>query len=51
MNFACKWNVVTHFLPSIFGYQDNNTINFFDTLEFQDWSVSNFDKLHIYNQN
>ena len=50
MNFSCKWNIVNYLLPDIFGYPAGNTINFFNTQEFQDWSVSNFDKLHKYDQ-
>lgn len=49
-NFSFKWDFVVHFLPQICGIVRENVIPFFDTREFQDWSVSNFDRLHIHDQ-
>lgn len=46
MNFISKWNLVTN-IPIIYGFDSNGyTINFFNTPEFSEWSVSNFDNLH-----
>lgn len=50
MNFTGKWDIVNHILSSAYGLPHRNTINFFDTLEFQEWSVSNFDRLHKLSQ-
>lgn len=50
MNFACKWEIVKYFFPCLTGMDNGMTINFFDTTEFQDWSVSNFDRLFVYSQ-
>ena len=50
MNFSSKWDVVCNLIPWTCGLDKGNTISFFDTKEFQDWSVSNFDILHIYDQ-
>ena len=51
MNFSTRWHIVNKDILRHIGKQESNTINFFDTKEFQDWSVSNFDKLHRYDQN
>lgn len=50
MNFACKYNFVKHFDIFNNGYVSPNKITFYDTLEFNSWSVSNFDCLHKHPQ-
>lgn len=50
MNFACKWKLVIRAIPMWFGCTDDGVIPFYDTQDFQNWSMSNFDKLHIYDQ-
>lgn len=50
INFACKWELVKRMFSAEFGIVSDSIINFFDNESFQDWSVSNFDKLHIYPQ-
>ena len=51
INFIGRWNVITHFLPYVYGLSEtSNIINFFDTKDFQDWSISNFDVLHTHSQ-
>lgn len=51
MNFATKWHVVQYFDcfvadQSKLGYFEG----FYNTLEFQNWSISHFDELHNYPQ-
>ena len=50
INFSCKWNIVTHALSSFYGLDCGNTINYFEPVEFQQWSLSNFDVLHKFSQ-
>lgn len=50
INFACKWNIVTHMLTSFYGLQYDSVINYFEPVYFQQWSISNFDSLHRYSQ-
>lgn len=52
MNFACKYNVVCndHLLYSGDASHKSNMIVFYDTPDFQSWSVSNFDILHKHAQ-
>lgn len=50
INFSCKWNIVTHMLSSFYGLDCGNTINYFEPVEFQQWSLSNFDVLHKFSQ-
>lgn len=50
VNFAGKWNIVKHIFPTVYAIPQGNTVSFFDTQYFQDWSVSNFDVLHKYSQ-
>ena len=51
MNFSTKWDLVNRDILRHIGKQENYTINFYDTQDFQNWSMSNFDKLHMYDQN
>jgi hypothetical protein len=50
MNFSSKWTMVCNFIPWLSGLDGGNSIAFFDTQGFQDWSMSNFDILHLYDQ-
>lgn len=49
-NFALKWDYVCY--PGLMMVNDthNNIIPFYNTQNFQDWSASNFDVLHRYDQ-
>ncbi len=48
MNFAARWPVVNADVLCHIAKQEKHTINFFDTPEFQQFSVANFDRhLHI----
>ncbi len=46
MNFACKYDYVKHTDTLLSGNVTGRMIPFYDTPEFQAWSVSNFDMLH-----
>lgn len=46
MNFACKYDYVKHLDVLLTGKITGRMIPFYDTPEFQAWSVSNFDMLH-----
>lgn len=50
INFACKWDIVTHMLTSFYGLPYGSVINYFEPVYFQQWSISNFDNLHQYAQ-
>jgi hypothetical protein len=50
MNFSCKYNVVKNSDVLYSGNITNKMISFYDSKDFQDWSVSNFDVLHKYEQ-
>ena len=50
MNFACKWEIVKMFFPCLSGMTNGLTLNFFDTYEFQNWTISNYDRLFAYPQ-
>ena len=50
MNFSAKYDIVTHNDVLYSGKLTNRMISFYDTEEFNDWSVSNFDNLHNYPQ-
>lgn len=49
-NFAFKWDFVVNFIPQYAGRNNNLCLPFFQPKYFQDWSVSNFDILHRYDQ-
>lgn len=49
-NFLLKYNYVKHTDVLMFGKLSRNKFVFYDTTDFQDWSVSNFDILHKYPQ-
>ena len=50
MNFDCKWKLVTRAIPMWYGCKDDGVIPFYDTKDFENWSMSNFDRLHLYDQ-
>ena len=50
MNLAVKWNYVKINPFSILGKYSDRVINFFDTIDFQKWSLNNFDTLNVLNQ-
>ena len=45
MNFFVKWNLIKLTPYAIIGKYSENIINFFDEINFQRWSVSNFDSI------
>ena len=49
-NFALKWDYVCNWSVVSEHDTDENIISFFDTYDFECWSVSNFDILHRYDQ-
>lgn len=49
-NFALKWDFVCYSGLMMCGEHHQNVTPFFDTQSFQDWSASNFDVLHRYDQ-
>ena len=50
MNFATKYDIVVNSDALYSGRVTHRMINFYDTQDFNDWSVSNFDVLHRYEQ-
>ena len=50
MNFSTKYNIVKYSDVLYSGNITDRMISFYDTVEFNNWSVSNFDILHRYNQ-
>lgn len=50
MNFSAKYNVVVNSDVFYSGKVTHRMISFYDTPEFNEWSVSNFDVLHQYPQ-
>ena len=50
MNFSTKYDIVTNSDALYSGKITHRMINFYDTQDFNDWSVSNFDILHKYPQ-
>ena len=50
MNFSTKYNVVVNSDVLYSGKVTHRMISFYDTPEFNEWSVSNFDVLHRYPQ-
>ncbi len=50
MNFSTKWIRARHMFQASFGHTIGGIINFFSPEYFQAWSVSNFDRLHVYNK-
>ncbi len=50
MNFTAKYNVVVNSDVLYSGKVTHRMISFYDTPEFNEWSVSNFDVLHLYPQ-
>lgn len=49
-NFALKWDYVCNWIPCVTHSQSNNILSFYNTYDFECWSVSNFDILHKYDQ-
>ena len=49
-NFSCKYDFVKYTDVMIYGRINGNMIPFYDTIDFNNWSVSNFDILHIHPQ-
>lgn len=49
-NFALKWDYTCYSGLMMVNETHENIIPFYDTQEFQDWSASNFDILHTYDQ-
>ena len=49
-NFALKWDFVNNFAVISEHATHSNIIPFFNTKQFEDWSASNFDVLHSYDQ-
>lgn len=49
-NFALKWDYVCYPGLMMVNETHENIIPFYDTQDFQDWSASNFDVLHAYDQ-
>lgn len=49
-NFALKWDYVCYPGLMMVNETHENIVSFYDTQEFQDWSVSNFDILHRHDQ-
>jgi len=47
LNFAVKWNYVKLSPFAAIGKYTDRVINFFDTIDFQKWSINNFDKLSL----
>ena len=50
MNFSCKYDFVKYTDVMIYGKITGSMIPFYDTSDFNSWSVSNFDVLHKYPQ-
>lgn len=50
-NFSCKYDFVKYTDVMICGKVTGRMIPFYDTIEFNNWSVSNFDILHQHPQN
>lgn len=49
-NFALKWDYVCYPGLMMVNETHENIIPFYATQDFQDWSASNFDVLHVYDQ-
>ena len=49
-NFSCKYDFVKYTDVMIYGRVTGRMIPFYDTADFNSWSVSNFDRLHRYPQ-
>lgn len=49
-NFALKWDYVCNWIPCVTHEQSENILAFYNTYDFECWSVSNFDILHKYDQ-
>lgn len=49
-NFALKWDYVNNFAIISEHATHKNIIPFYNTRQFEDWSASNFDVLHSYDQ-
>lgn len=49
-NFALKWDYVCNWIPCVTHSQSDNILSFYNTYDFECWSVSNFDILHKYDQ-
>ena len=50
MNFSCKYDYVKYTDVLLTGKITGRMIPFYDTPDFQSWSVSNFDTLHSHSQ-
>lgn len=49
-NFALKWDYVNNWIPCVTHQQSENILSFYNTYEFECWSLSNFDILHKHDQ-
>lgn len=49
-NFALKWDMMAHVMLMMIQRHHDNVVPFYMVYDFEEWSVSNFDILHKYDQ-